>query len=284
MSNEIPLPTAPMTLDGSSVLHTMFRVRWDRWHEADAQTRETVVREAAEWLARAESAGAGEQSAAFAMLGHKGDLMLVHFRPDFPSLLEAQLQVRRLRLSHYLEITHSYVSVVELGLYESTRKLYEELGAKGMQPNTDEWDAAADEIIDRQRKAMAARLYPEMPPAKYLCFYPMDKKRGEHKNWYSVDFASRQRMMHEHGMIGRKYGGVVKQVISGSIGFDDWEWGVDLFAESPLPFKQLIYEMRFDEASADYALFGSFYIGIRVQADGLGALLKGEGRQAVKSF
>lgn len=284
MSNEIPLPMAPMTLDGSSVLHQMFRVRWDRWHEADAQTRDNVVREASEWLSSAESAGAGEQSAAFAMLGHKGDLMLVHFRPDFPSLLEAQLKVRRLRLSHYLEVAHSYVSVVELGLYESTRKLYEELGAKGLQPNTDEWDAAADEIIDRQRKAMAARLYPEMPPARYLCFYPMDKKRGEQKNWYSVDFASRQRMMHEHGMIGRKYGGVVKQVISGSIGFDDWEWGVDLFAESPLPFKQLIYEMRFDEASADYALFGSFYVGLRVKADGLGALLKGEGRQAVKSF
>lgn len=272
---------APMTLDGSAVLHQMFRVKWDLWRETDAQTREHVLREATEWLGNAESAGAGCQSAAFAMLGHKGDLMLVHFRPDFPGLLDAQLDVRRLRLSHYLELSNSYVSVVELGLYESTRKLYEELGAKGLQPGTDEWETAAAEIIDRQRKAMAVRLYPEVPDARYLCFYPMDKKRGEDKNWYSVDFADRQRMMHEHGMIGRKYGGVVRQVISGSIGFDDWEWGVDLFSESPLPFKQLIYEMRFDEASAVYALFGPFYIGLRVKAAGLGALMAGKAEQAL---
>lgn len=282
MSNEIPLPMAPMTLDGASVLHQMFRVKWDLWNETDQKTRDCVLREASEWLGAAEQAGAGSQSAAFAMLGHKGDLLLLHFRPDFPALLDAQLKVRKLRLSHYLEPAESYVSVVELGLYESTRKLYEELGAKGLEPGTPEWNAASDEIIDRQRKAMAARLYPEVPPAKYLCFYPMDKKRGEDKNWYSIDFASRQRMMHEHGMIGRKYAGVVKQVISGSIGFDDWEWGVDLFADSPLPFKQLIYEMRFDEASAVYALFGKFYIAMRVKSGALAAFMQGDALAAVE--
>ena len=129
---------------------------------------------------------------------------------------------------------------------------------------------------------MAARLWPEIPESRYLCFYPMDRKRGEEKNWYQIPFADRQRMMHDHGMIGRKYGGVVKQVISGSIGFDDWEWGVDLYADSPLPFKQLIYEMRFDEVSAVYASFGSFYIGLRVPSEGLGRFMKGEARSAVE--
>lgn len=272
---------APMTLDGSSVLHQMFRVKWDAWRESDAQTREHVVREAEEWLSRCESAGPGEQSAAFAMLGHKGDLMLVHFRKDFPALLKAQLEVRQLRLCAYLEIQSSYLSVVELGLYESTRKLYEELGSRGLNPGSPEWDQAAEEIIDRQRTAMSMRLWPAVPEARYLCFYPMDKKRGEEKNWYSVDFSMRQRMMHEHGMIGRRYGGVVKQVISGSIGFDDWEWGVDLFADSPLPFKQLIYEMRFDEASAVYALFGPFFIGLRVKAGGLKGLMAGDAPAAI---
>ena len=104
---------------------------------------------------------------------------------------------------------------------------------------------------------MAPRLFPAIPDAKYLCFYPMDRQRGEDKNWYTVPFADRQRMMHEHGLIGRRYGDVVKQIISGSIGMDDWEWGVDLFAEDPVVFKKLIYEMRFDEVSAVYALFGS---------------------------
>lgn len=277
MTNDsIALPMAPLTLDGSSVLHQMFRVKWDEWLDTDEQTRQYMATEAEAWLRENGARPPGEQSAAFAMLGHKGDVLLLHFRPDFPGLLAARRAFEGLRLSRYLEIKHSYLSVVELGLYESTRKLYEELGARGLAPGTPEWDAAAAEIIDRQRKAMAVRLYPEIPPARYLCFYPMDKKRGETKNWYSLPFSSRQLMMHEHGMIGRKYGGVVKQVISGSIGFDDWEWGVDLFADSPLPFKQLIYEMRFDEASADYALFGPFYLGLRLSGEGLGRWLAGD--------
>ena len=104
----------------------------------------------------------------------------------------------------------------------------------------------------------------------------MDKKRGEVHNWYNVEIADRRRMMRDHGMIGRRYAGKVKQIISGSIGFDDWEWGVDLFADDPLIFKKLIYEMRFDEASALYALFGAFYLGLRFRADQLGEFLDGK--------
>src|SRR5450432_3048866 len=123
---------------------------------------------------------------------------------------------------------------------------------------------------------MQPRLFPDIPPHKYICFYPMDRKRGEEKNWYQLPMAERQRLMHEHGMIGRRYAGQVKQIISGSIGFDDWEWGVDLFADEPLVFKKLIYEMRFDEVSAVYALFGHFYVGVRVPAAQLEKLLGGE--------
>ncbi len=274
-------PIVPLTLEGASVLHQMFRVRWDEWRAAEAATRSVVLEEAREWFASAESAQAGSQSAAFAMLGHKGDLMLLHYRPDFPALLEAQLNVSRLRLAEYLELVNSYVSVVELGLYESTKKIYEDLAARGLQPGTPDWDQAERETLERQRTAMAVRLHPEMPPARYLCFYPMDRKRGEEKNWYVESFADRQRMMHDHGLIGRKYGGVIKQVISGSIGFDDWEWGVDLFSEDPIAFKQIIYEMRFDEASALYALFGAFYIGLRVASKGLGAFMSGDARAAI---
>jgi chlorite dismutase len=275
-------PVVPFTLEGASVLHQMFRVRWEEWRVLDTATRHQIAGEAAEWLSMQEGAEGGEQSAAFALLGHKGDLLLVHYRKDFVGLLEAQAQVQHLRLSEYLEITTSYLSVVELGLYESTRKIFDELEGRGLQQGSEEWDAAIAESLDRQKKAMAARLWPEIPESRYLCFYPMDRKRGEEKNWYQIPFADRQRMMHDHGMIGRKYGGVVKQVISGSIGFDDWEWGVDLYADSPLPFKQLIYEMRFDEVSAVYASFGSFYIGLRVPSEGLGRFMKGEARSAVE--
>jgi chlorite dismutase len=104
----------------------------------------------------------------------------------------------------------------------------------------------------------------------------MDRRRGEDKNWYKLSIEERARQMNDHGLIGRRYAGEVKQIISGSIGFDDWEWGVDLFADDPLVFKKLIYEMRFDEVSAVYALFGHFYVGVRVQAGELGKLLAGE--------
>ncbi|MBI5085907.1 MAG: heme-dependent peroxidase [Acidobacteria bacterium] len=274
-------PIVPLTLEGASVLHQTFQVRWEEWRALDPSTRQSIVHEAVEWLEAREGAEGGEQSAAFAMLGHKGDLLLLHYRKDFVGLLEAQTQVSHLRLSEYMEQNSSYLSVVELGLYESTRKIYDELGERGLAEGTEAWDAAVAETLERQKKAMAGRLWPEIPESRYLCFYPMDRRRGEQKNWYRVGFAERQKMMHEHGLIGRKYGGVVKQVISGSIGLDDWEWAVDLFAASPLPFKQLIYEMRFDEVSADYALFGQFMIGLRVPSEGLAAFLRGEARAAV---
>jgi chlorite dismutase len=274
-------PIVPLTLEGASVLHQMFRLRWDEWRRASEPARQEAVAEAREWLGRNESAAAGEQSAVYALLGHKGDLMLVHYRVDFPALLEAQLGVRRLALAAFLEPVHSYLSVVELGLYESTRKIHDELADRGLTANTGEWDQAVAETLGRQRNAMRARLFPEVPASRYLCFYPMDRKRGEQKNWYAEPFAERQRMMHEHGLIGRRYGGVIKQVISASIGLDDWEWGVDLYSEDPVAFKQIIYEMRFDEASAVYALFGQFFVGLRVRESGFSGFLNGEAASAL---
>jgi chlorite dismutase len=179
----------------------------------------------------------------------------------------------RLRLWDFVEQTTSYLSVVELGLYESTGKTYAGLAERNIQPHTPEWDKEIADTLDRQRQAMRPRLYPEVPPAKFLCFYPMDRRRGEHQNWYQVPMAERARMMAEHGAVGRRYAGTVKQIISGSIGFDDWEWGVDLYADDPLVFKHLIYEMRFDQVSAVYALFGAFFVGQRLTGDAVGELL-----------
>jgi chlorite dismutase len=266
------LPPVPLTIEGASVLHQMMRVRWTAWKALPAGERSEIVAEASGVLAEMEK-NAGGSSAAFSLLGHKGDLILVHFRRSFDELNEAELRLARLKLSDYLDTTSSYLSVVELGLYESSLKTYNTLAERGIVPFSPEWKAEIEDVLARQREAMAPRLFPEMPPHKYLCFYPMDRKRGEEKNWYQLPMAERQRQMHEHGMIGRRYAGEVKQIISGSIGFDDWEWGVDLFADDPLVFKRLIYEMRFDEVSAVYALFGSFYIGIRCPAAELSGYL-----------
>jgi peroxiredoxin len=259
------LPPVPLTIEGASVLHQMARVRWTAWKALEARERSEIAQEAAAALAEMESNLSG-QSAAFSLLGHKGDLIFVHFRPSFEELGQVEKRMSQLRLWDYLEPATSYLSVVELGLYESSQKTYHALAERGVQPFSEEWRAEIEQVLARQREAMRPRLFPDMPPHKYLCFYPMDRKRGEQKNWYMLPMAERQRQMHEHGLIGRRYAGEVKQIISGSIGFDDWEWGVDLFADDPLVFKKLIYEMRFDEVSAVYALFGTFYVGIRCPA------------------
>jgi chlorite dismutase len=202
--------------------------------------------------------------------------MFVHFRPSFDELNRAEMQISKLRLSDYLEPATSYLSVIELGLYESSIKTYRELADQGIEPHSDEWKQAIHETLERQREAMRPRLYPEIPKSRYLSFYPMDRRRGEDKNWYTLPIEERARQMHEHGLVGRRYAGEVKQIITGSIGFDDWEWGVDLFADDPLVFKKLIYEMRFDEVSAVYAQFGHFYVGVRCSWCSLGKLLNGE--------
>jgi hydrogen peroxide-dependent heme synthase len=261
------LPPVPLTVEGASVLHQMMRLRRSAWRELSADLRSEIVGEASKALA--EMSG----TAVYSLIGHKGDLLLVHFRQDFVELNRAELAIARLRLSDYLEPTHSYLSVVELGLYESTSKVYAGLAARGIQPHSEEWNREIADVLERQRQAMATRLWPAIPAARYVCFYPMDRKRGESVNWYTEPMADRKRMMEEHGLIGRRYAGAVRQIISGSIGFDDWEWGVDLFADDPLVFKKLIYEMRFDQVSAVYALFGSFYIGLRTEPQDLAEIL-----------
>jgi hydrogen peroxide-dependent heme synthase len=271
---QTPLPAVPLTLEGASVLHQMMRFRWSAWRALPVADRADIMVEADHALAAMEQPSDGRQSAVFSMLGHKADLMFVHFRRSFEELNQAQLALARLRLSDYLEPTTSYVSMVELGLYESTSKVYDGLRAKGVEPNSDEWKKEIEDVLARQRQAMAPRLWPEIPAARHICFYPMDRRRGEAKNWYTEPLPDRQRMMHDHGLVGRRYAGEVRQIITGSIGFDDWEWGVDLFAEDPLVFKKLIYEMRFDEVSAVYALFGTFYVGLRVPVAELGATLR----------
>jgi chlorite dismutase len=253
----------------------MMRFRWTAWRSLSESGRRELVNEAVTVLSGMESNTSG-QSALYSLIGHKGDLMFVHFRESFDELNRAELELARLRLSEYWEPTTSYLSIIELGLYESTTKVYKSLVDRGTEPHSEEWNREIRETLARQKEAMRPRLFPAIPPNRYACFYPMDRRRGEDKNWYTLPIEERARQMNEHGLVGRRYAGEVRQIITGSIGFDDWEWGVDLFADDPLVFKKLIYEMRFDEVSAVYALFGQFYVGVRCPAAELGSLLEGE--------
>src|SRR4051812_10572324 len=159
---EIALPAVPLTIEGSSVLHQMMRFRRSAWRELPAAERAAILNEAT--VALQSMPG----SAVYSLLGHKGDLMFVHFRKDFEELNQAEIALARLRFSDYLEPASSYLSMVELGLYESTSKVYSGLAAKGVQPHSDEWKQEIEAALDRSRQAMAPRLWPEIPPAKYL--------------------------------------------------------------------------------------------------------------------
>ena len=272
-TSKIPgdFPAAPLTLEGYSVLHQMFRVRRRELRALDAAKRNAALKDASQLFGEMARREDGE-TALFSALGHKGDLMIVHFRRSFEELGRAELAVAGLALSDYLEPATSYLSVIEISLYEATVALYRRLAERGVGPHSPDWKSEIDSEISRQREKISPRLFPKIPARPYLCFYPMDKKREGADNWYRLPIEDRRRLMHEHGLVGRRFGGEVTQIISGSIGFDDWEWGVDLFADDPLVFKKLVYEMRFDEASASYAKFGPFFLCLRLQPAELGKL------------
>ncbi|MCA1584868.1 MAG: heme-dependent peroxidase [Acidobacteria bacterium] len=269
-------PFVPETLEGWSVLHLLYRFDWPRLNSCSAPAREAIAAGAVTALEQTMSGDEAGATAFVQVLGHKADVMLILFRRSFDDLGRAELALAQTELHAYLLPTTSYVSIVELGMYEMTAKVHRLVEQKGLRPESEDYHAAFDALMAEQRQRVAGRLFPAIPAARHVCFYPMDKRRGELQNWYSESFERRAEMMLEHGKIGRHYAGKVTQIISGSIGYDDWEWGVDLFADDALTFKKLIYEMRFDEASAKFAAFGPFYIGLQFAPPDLGKLLKGE--------
>ncbi|MBM3458614.1 MAG: heme-dependent peroxidase [Armatimonadetes bacterium] len=248
----------PETLEGWYCLHDFRRVDWPRWKSLSEDARRTAIAEAVEFLRAAEEHRDAPEgsSGLFSVLGHKADLLFLHLRPTPDDLNRLEYAFARTALADYLTAPYSYTSVTELGLYEAQ--------ARG---------GTADPEEMRNLPFVQARLKPPIPDRRYLTFYPMNKRRGEHENWYTLPLAERRAMMRSHGTIGHKYFGIVQQMITGSVGFDDWEWGVTLFAEDPLQFKKLVYEMRFDEVSAKYAEFGPFLLGVRVRPEELSALL-----------
>ncbi len=250
---------APETLEGWYCLHDFRRVDWARWKALPENERAAAIQEAVEFLTHTEqhTDAAEGSSALYSVLGHKADLLFLHLRPTPDELNALEGAFARTRLADFTTAAYSYVSVTELGLYEAQ--------ARG--------GATAPEEM-RNLPFVQARLKPQIPARRYVTFYPMNKRRGEHENWYTLPMDERRAMMRSHGTLGHKYFGIVQQMITGSVGFDDWEWGVTLFSEDPLQFKKLVYEMRFDEVSAKFAEFGPFLLGVRVQPDELDRLLR----------
>jgi chlorite dismutase len=192
--------------------------------------------------------------------------MMIHFYPTLEAIAAAQARMDKLNADGKwnLEPVYTFLSVTEAGLYHITAQLAADAEKRGGSIGDDEYRAEMAKRIEAESSSdhVKRRLFPQPPTdMPYVCFYPMSKRREADQNWYTLSLDERSRLMHAHGLTGRRYAGRVQQVITGAIGLDAWEWGVTLFARDPLDFKKLVTEMRFDEVSAKYADFGEFFVG-----------------------
>lgn len=250
----------PKTEEGLYVLHDLRTIDWAAWRETAERDREAAIEEGIDFFEDHAAVEKGD-TAVFSVLGHKADLLILHLRETLSELDTVEREFEGCALAEFTDRASSYLSVTEASGYTEAAEDY-------FDP-----DAEADPGLQRY---MDSRLHPELPDTEFVSFYPMSKRRDPEYNWYDLPFDERRELMAAHGDIGREYAGKVTQIISGSVGFDDHEWGVTLFADDMTEIKHLLYEMRFDPSSSKYAEFGRFYTGRRFSPDQLVGFLAGE--------
>lgn len=198
----------------------------------------------------------------FSVLGHKADIMVFALADDLGLLRRLQTELTASEYAPALDLPYSYLSLTETSEYTPTAESYrEEMAGKGVEG--EDLERRVQEFAERMERYNRDKLYPDMPEWEVACFYPMSHRRAGDDNWYLLDFEERKRLMHEHGRSGRAYTGRVLQLVTGSTGIDDWEWAVTLFAHDIDDLKDIVYRMRYDEASARFAEFGPFITGMR---------------------
>lgn len=242
------------TMDGWYCLHDMRSINWSAWKQATKKERNQAIKEFQHIISGWEQVEKKEvgSHAVYQTIGQKADIMFMLLRPTMDELLDIETQINKSSIGAYLEPAHSNFSVIELSKYRPQK----------------------DNIDPETLPETQARLKPILPKWEYISFYPMSRRREGNDNWYTLEKADRGKLLYEHSLTGRKYAGKVKQFISGSIGFDKWEWGVTLFAHDVLQLKKIVYEMRFDEATSRYGEFDDFYIGAHLDKAQLPSLLK----------
>ena len=255
----------PVKLDrGIHVMHLFYRVDRVRWTQLpageSAQTRARL-----ESLCAAHAAPSHPRLTTFANVGGKADFAFILYAAELGQLGQMHRDLEACFPPGCLETVYSFFSVTELTEYmpneEDNRA---RLLAEKLQPDTAEWNQRWAALAEQKKEYEHYRLYPELDDWEVMCFYPMSKRRQGGDNWYSLDFATRKKLMGGHARVGRKYAGRVSQLITGSTGIDDWEWGVTLMAHQVDALKEIVYEMRFDEVSARFGEFGPFYINLRL--------------------
>jgi chlorite dismutase len=260
---------APQTVEGWYVLHDQWSVDWQCWRALPLTERQQRVDELLAWLAQQNSG----DSMAYAVLGQKADLLFVHYRQTVTELHAVSTAFQRCALSEDLAPAGSFLSVIEASLYEAEAHARGSLARRGVTPAEAGFAAALEAQTASARAALDERLFRRIPTQSHICWYPMSKRRDGADNWYALSLEERRSLMRGHGQVGQQFAGQVTQVVSGAIGLDDWEWAVDLHADDPLVFKKLVTAMRYDGASARFADFGAFVIGLRQEPEALGRLL-----------
>jgi chlorite dismutase len=253
--------------EGRHVLHLYYRVEQEAWHYLEAGERRKR-RDALARLVREIQGLPDTQLLPFSAVSPKADIGFMLVTPDL------QVADRSAKLlgdglgAGILTPTFSWLSMTERSEYTMTEQEYiMTLQEEGIALGNPAFEEKMAEFRTRMEKYMRYRVEPELPSAAewpVLCFYPMSKRRNPGQNWYALSFEDRKRLMAGHARIGRTYSGRVLQLITGSTGLDDMEWGVSLFAKTTSEIKAIVYEMRFDEVSSQYAEFGEFFIGIRM--------------------
>jgi len=261
-----PRAYPPETTEGWYAFHQI--LAWNRRARRAIPVGElpSLQHRAVERLEAMAAPANGGWTAVVPLIGSRGDVMLMHFRPTLDDIGVVQRELAKEALFDSLEPVYSFLSITEAGLYHATSQLAQDAAARGGSVGDEAYKAAMMQRVEAERASahVQRRLFPTQPDdMPYVCFYPMSKKRDVGANWYALSVEERSRLMWAHGLTGRGYAGQIVQVITGAIGFDAWEWGVTLFAKDPLAFKKIVTDMRFDEVSAQYAEFGEFFVGKR---------------------
>ncbi|MFK7851725.1 MAG: chlorite dismutase family protein [Akkermansiaceae bacterium] len=252
--------------EGWHVLHLFYHIDHSQWSMLpDEEKRAAKVRLTE--LIQEIRATPDTQLLTFSVISPKADLGFMLLTPD---LHVANTFEKQLTLSLGPEIltpTYSYFSLTEPSEYTTTREQYITetlLAEKKLSEGSEEFAAALVEFDERMKHYRSYRVYPQLPDWPIVCFYPMSKRRSGNDNWYSLDYEARRELMMGHARVGRTYSGRILQLITGSTGLDEQEWGVTLLSKTTEDIKAIIYEMRFDEVSARYAEFGDFYICLQL--------------------
>jgi hydrogen peroxide-dependent heme synthase len=260
--------TALRPEEGWHVLHLFYRIEQSQWQSFTPE-EQLAAKTHLSALVQETRATPSTQLLSFVMVSPKADLGFMLLTDDLHRAQSIEKRLTRALGPDCLEPIYSFYSLTERSEYTTTEQDYvASLKAeKNLSEGSPELEQGLNEFRSRMKKYLQDRLYPNMPNWPIFCFYSMTKRRSAGQNWYALSFEARKELMAGHARVGRQHAGRVRQLITGATGLDDAEWGVTLFAHDTFQIKSIVYEMRFDKVSAEYADFGEFYIGIQLPLD-----------------